>query len=132
MLTLIFILFACFAVVRIYLYEAHTYWRKRGVPGPKVKGLLGNIPDYLFHKEHLIYQYAPIYEEFKNKYNFVGIYVLRQPQILLTSPEAVKEVLIKNFKCFRDNFFSEPVRLYYITYYYLMPCHNYHLESCFY
>lgn len=34
---------------------------------------------------------------------------MRSPQILLISPEAIKEVMVKSFKNFHDNEFSDLV-----------------------
>lgn len=96
-------------LVYVYLYSPYDYWQKRGVPGPHTRSLWGDIPSIFHHRHHLIYEFDPIYEKFKSRYNFVGLYVARQPQILVTSAEAAKTVLIKNFKSFRDNFFSDPV-----------------------
>ena len=45
--------------------------------------------------------------EFKGKVPFVGIIQIRAPRLVLLEPEIIKDVLIRNFKNFHDNEFSE-------------------------
>lgn len=43
------------------------------------------------------------YRQFKNKAKFVGVFVTRNPQIMILDPEICKDILITNFKSFQDN-----------------------------
>lgn len=40
---------------------------------------------------------------------FVGVFMMRSPQILVIDPDLIKDVMIKNFKSFHDNDFSNIV-----------------------
>uniref|UniRef100_T1GJN4 Uncharacterized protein n=1 Tax=Megaselia scalaris TaxID=36166 RepID=T1GJN4_MEGSC len=46
-------------------------------------------------------------KNFKETENFVGMYSFRQPQLLLLSPDSIKEVLIDKFHSFHDNDISK-------------------------
>lgn len=45
--------------------------------------------------------------EFKGKQRLVGIFNIRNPQIMALDPEFVKDILIKNFRSFHDNEFAD-------------------------
>lgn len=47
--------------------------------------------------------------EFKGKTPFVGIIQIRTPRLVVIEPELVKDVLIRNFKNFPDNEFSDMI-----------------------
>lgn len=51
--------------------------------------------------------YFLLLSDYKNRANFVGIYQMRSPRVLVLAPELVKEVLVRNFKSFHDNEFSQ-------------------------
>ncbi|XP_062565064.1 probable cytochrome P450 28a5 [Armigeres subalbatus] len=97
------------AVAAIYLYVTwnYNYWRKRDVPGPNPVLGLGNFPSFLLMKRPIVDEMDDIYREYKVKYNFVGVFSTRTPRILITSSELAKDVLMKNFKSFHDNEFSD-------------------------
>lgn len=45
--------------------------------------------------------------EFKGKVPFVGILQIHQPRLVVFEPEVIKDVLVRNFKNFHDNEFSD-------------------------
>lgn len=47
--------------------------------------------------------------EFRGKAPFVGYFEVKSPIVLLIDPQAVKSVLVKNFKNFHDSIFSKMV-----------------------
>lgn len=49
------------------------------------------------------------FRQYKDEHPFIGIFSMRNPQILLLAPEIIKNVLIKNFKSFHDNEFGDMV-----------------------
>lgn len=49
------------------------------------------------------------YREFRGRAPFIGFFEVKSPGIMLIDPEAVKSVLVKNFKNFHDNEFSKMV-----------------------
>ncbi|XP_063698674.1 probable cytochrome P450 28a5 [Culicoides brevitarsis] len=105
LITLVFVLTAFY----FYLKSPYTYWKKLGVPGPEVNSWLGHIPSVWHNKQNYVYEFADIYRKYRFKHPFVGIFVLRQPQLVIIDPKIVKQVLVQKFKCFRDNYFSDPV-----------------------
>ncbi|KAL1396483.1 hypothetical protein pipiens_001043 [Culex pipiens pipiens] len=48
-----------------------------------------------------------IYSDYKNKFNFVGIFSNRSPSIFVATPALAKDVLIKDFRSFHDNEFAK-------------------------
>ncbi|XP_016940521.3 probable cytochrome P450 28a5 [Drosophila suzukii] len=92
------------------VYTAMTwhfnYWRKRQVPGPKPKLITGNYPNLYTMKRNMIYDLNDIYEKYKSKYDAVGIFSGRVPQLLVISPELARRVFVSSFKNFHDNALS--------------------------
>ncbi|XP_062563197.1 probable cytochrome P450 28a5 [Armigeres subalbatus] len=97
------------AVTAVYLYLTwnYNYWKKRDVPGPSPLPGLGSFPSFFLMKRPVAEEMDDIYQEYKSKYNFVGVFSSRQPRIMITSPELAKDILLKNFKNFHDNEFGE-------------------------
>jgi cytochrome P450 len=48
-----------------------------------------------------------IFSDFKGRANFIGIYQMRSPRVFILDPQMAKDVLVKNFKHFRENEFSK-------------------------
>ncbi|XP_055911801.1 probable cytochrome P450 309a2 [Eupeodes corollae] len=93
-----------FASVYIYLSWNFEYWRKRNVKGPRPKLIFGNVPSLLKHNRHMALDMQEIYEKYKNSgERFVGIFMTRNPQILVIDPKLSREIMVTNFKSFRDN-----------------------------
>uniref|UniRef100_A0A1B0C908 Cytochrome n=1 Tax=Lutzomyia longipalpis TaxID=7200 RepID=A0A1B0C908_LUTLO len=90
-----------------YLIRNHKHWIKRGVPGPKAKFVIGNLPSLLTQKRNVVYDMEELYDKWKNYANFVGFFNMMQPQILLLKPDLIKMVTVKNFQNFHDNGFAE-------------------------
>uniref|UniRef100_A0A336LRC8 CSON013017 protein n=1 Tax=Culicoides sonorensis TaxID=179676 RepID=A0A336LRC8_CULSO len=109
MFVLLIVISLLLLLIYNYLVYPYNHWKNLNVPGPKVEGWHGHIPSIWHNKQNYIYEFAQIYENYRLKYNFVGIFVLRQPQLLIINPKVVKTVLVSKFKFFRDNYFSEPV-----------------------
>ncbi|XP_026847098.1 probable cytochrome P450 28a5 [Drosophila persimilis] len=85
------------------------HWRKRRVPGPKPKIPTGNYPHLYTMKRHAIYDLNDIYVKYKNKYDAVGIFGGRVPQLLVINPELARRVFVSDFKHFHDNDVSKLV-----------------------
>ncbi|KAM7349839.1 putative cytochrome P450 28d1 [Cochliomyia hominivorax] len=90
-------------VLYIYLTWHFDYWIKRQIPGPKPKPLFGTFPGMVNAKRNFIYDLDEVYRQFKNQAKFVGVFVTRNPQIMILDPEICKDILITNFKHFQDN-----------------------------
>jgi hypothetical protein len=57
----LYIILALALAVYVYLTWNFDYWSKLGVPSPKAKVLLGNLPNILLRKEHLTYDFDKLY-----------------------------------------------------------------------
>lgn len=49
------------------------------------------------------------FSEFKGRANFVGMYQMRSPRVFILDPQMAKDILVKNFKHFRENEFSKMI-----------------------
>uniref|UniRef100_A0A182LVJ4 Cytochrome P450 n=1 Tax=Anopheles culicifacies TaxID=139723 RepID=A0A182LVJ4_9DIPT len=96
------------ALVYLFLTWEFGHWEKYDIKGPKPRLLLGNIPNLLTRKRHIVYNYDAIYNDYKNE-PVVGYYSVRTPQLMIRDPELIKEVLSKSFHNFAANDFSDTV-----------------------
>lgn len=119
-------------IVLIYysFVSSFKHFAKLGIPGPKPKFPFGNMPNVITQKRNMTYDYDDIYQwadfmfdnvvklnfqwnvfcrEFRGKAPFVGYFEMQSPSILLIDPDAIKEVLVKNFKNFNANLFGQVV-----------------------
>uniref|UniRef100_A0A1L8E4E5 Putative cytochrome n=1 Tax=Nyssomyia neivai TaxID=330878 RepID=A0A1L8E4E5_9DIPT len=99
----------CSIVTGIYFFLKWNYnhWEKRGIPSPEPGLLVGNFPGAVTQKNHIIYEMQKIYEEYKERYSFIGIYNMRTPQLMVTDAAIAKDILINKFKNFHDNEFAD-------------------------
>lgn len=108
MITLILITIFIAVCVFIYLNlrEKHKYFENRGVVGPKPEFFFGNLRDVFFKKRHISSCIDDIYKTYKDKEQLVGFFNVTTPYLLIIDPELVKQIVIKDFKHFRNNEFS--------------------------
>ncbi|XP_030079183.1 probable cytochrome P450 309a2 [Drosophila hydei] len=90
----------------IYLTWHHKYWSKRGLITAKPLTLLGTYPGLLTRKRNLVVEVQHIYNKYKGKHRAVGVFVTREPQILVLDPQLAHEILVRNFRCFKDSLTS--------------------------
>ncbi|KAH8401603.1 hypothetical protein KR009_006773 [Drosophila setifemur] len=97
------------AIGLLYLVMTWNYghWTKRRIPGPKPKLFTGNYPHMFTMKRHMIYDINDVYTKFKSKYDAVGIFGGRTPQLLVISPDLARRVFVSDFKHFHDNELSK-------------------------
>ncbi|KAH8271925.1 hypothetical protein KR044_010987 [Drosophila immigrans] len=100
-----------FAAVFLYLTWHHKYWDKRGVVTAKPLSLLGSYPGLFGGGTTFIADLSKIYNKYKGKHRAVGVFLTRQPQILVLDPALAHEVLVEKFSDFRDTVTSS-----YVTY----------------
>lgn len=130
-------IFICFGLIALVIALSTIFYRKkfqyfdeRNIVGPK-PGLFGNTKDAFFKRKHLtdevgkIYEYVKIYDlcvawgdlinfdysDYKHKAPFVGFYNFTTPYLLIIDPELAKQIMIKDFKHFRNNEFGSLVSL---------------------
>ncbi|XP_046569764.1 cytochrome P450 3A6-like [Haliotis rubra] len=91
------------AIVYMYVTWSHDYFRKLGIPGPK-PGLTGNMGNYkkagvIGNDVELVRKYGRV----------VGIYHCRLPIMLVSDPEMIKEICVKQFSNFTNRKRPEPI-----------------------
>ncbi|KAL9696716.1 hypothetical protein quinque_016295 [Culex quinquefasciatus] len=94
MLVTISLLVSAVAAAYIYLVWNFNYWKKRHVPGPDPKPLVGNFPAFILRTRTVMEEMDEIYNN-------------RSPRILITCPALAKDILTKYFRSFHDNEFGE-------------------------
>ncbi|XP_076759107.1 cytochrome P450 6a2 isoform X2 [Xylocopa sonorina] len=87
-----------------YLTARNNFWKKLKVPGPKPELAFGNIRKVMFGQESLADFLTGIWNEYKNE-PFVGIFLRRDPALIIQDPDLIKDVLIKDFSTFVDREF---------------------------
>ncbi|XP_055874753.1 cytochrome P450 3A29-like [Biomphalaria glabrata] len=87
-------------VILLYIYGNSPYrlWKKLGIQGPETVTFFGNIHE-IYGSSGGIASYAKWNSQFGRKY---GVYYFRQPALVLTDPDWIKEVYVKDFNNFRD------------------------------
>lgn len=90
--------------VGLILYKFSTrnfdYWKKRDVPFPKPIPFFGNYYEIMTFRTTIGHFLAKLYNEFRTPY--FGIFVLHRPHLVVTSPELIKSILVKDFDHFCD------------------------------
>ncbi|KAH8249497.1 hypothetical protein KR032_010009 [Drosophila birchii] len=96
--------------IYLYLIWHHNYWHRRGLITARPLGVLGTYPGLLTRKSNLVTDVQKIYDKYKDTHRAVGVFVTRQPQILVLDPELAHEVLVGNFRCFKDSLTSSYIK----------------------
>lgn len=98
------ILCACVIILYLlyyYLTVDFAYWKSRGINGPKPVLFFGNIAEFMLGKKSMCNIYKDIYDRYP-KESMVGIFLRRNPVLVLRDPEYIKQVLINDFAVFAD------------------------------
>ncbi|XP_065365373.1 probable cytochrome P450 28c1 [Calliphora vicina] len=103
MISLTIFLITIVLLIYYFLTWNFDYWLKKKVKGPKPKPLLGNFPNLLLRKQHFGDDLNDIYKCYKTTENFVGVYLMRTPQLLILDPQIVHEIFVTAFNNFEDN-----------------------------
>lgn len=84
----------------LYLYGTSPFklWKTLGVPGPDPAPFFGNTMD-LYGPDSSKAAYAKWHAKYGRVY---GIYFFRHPALVVTDPELMKQILVKDFNSFRD------------------------------
>ncbi|XP_049283084.1 probable cytochrome P450 6a14 [Anopheles funestus] len=87
--------FLTFVMCVIHIRKKYSFWRELGVPYIPASFPLGNIQ----HTSHLMVE---LYQELKGKHPFGGLFQFTEPVALITDPEMVKNVLVRDCRFFYD------------------------------
>ncbi|XP_075165469.1 putative cytochrome P450 6a14 [Haematobia irritans] len=102
MLTLIgTLVIATFGLVVYYLFNFYTYWKRHGVLQETPLPLLGNFKG-VGSAYHVRDVYQRLYNKFKGKASFAGVYMFLRKTALILDLDLIKSVMIKDFTYFHD------------------------------
>ncbi|XP_020294470.1 probable cytochrome P450 6a17 [Pseudomyrmex gracilis] len=89
------------AILALYYYFTSTFefWKSRGVPGPQPIPFFGNFKDIILSKKPAHEYLTNLYSTYKDE-PMIGIFVKRQPILILKDPDLIKNVLIRDFAVF--------------------------------
>ncbi|KAK9869529.1 hypothetical protein WA026_003283 [Henosepilachna vigintioctopunctata] len=91
-----------FDVVPLILQRPYNYWSKRNVKTNKFIPFFGDYYRMILGKESIGEMIQRSYHEAKNL-RYFGCYLFQFPALMITSPELVKKVCVKNFDHFTDH-----------------------------
>lgn len=111
------VILACYVLVK----WVWSYWTRHGIDGPVPVPIFGNMFDFVRGKKHFgevygeIYRYLSFIFGLAQSYyfssssfptaNYVGIYKLYSPAVLLRDLNLIHEVLVSKYHCFDQNDF---------------------------
>nr|AZP56676.1 CYP6K1c [Locusta migratoria migratoria] len=90
-----------FAILYVIFKIDYTYWKKKGVPYLEPTFPLGNGWDTTLMKKNFGEVLRDVYFETEGR-DFVGIYSLNNPLLIVRDPEMIKTILVKDFNYFPD------------------------------
>ncbi|XP_067635177.1 probable cytochrome P450 309a1 isoform X2 [Eurosta solidaginis] len=78
-----------------------------GLDGPKPNIFFGNVPSIITGKQPFVYDVDEIYRKYKTTHRAVGIFMSRNPRILILDPKLAQEVMVTKFGSYRGNLASD-------------------------
>lgn len=97
LLGIVTLLLAIYYFIRV----KYSYWKVRGVKGPKPLPFVGNFGK-IFTRKVLMNDYlTELYEKYKSE-PLIGIYSGIDPILVVKDPAFIKDVLIKDFSIFAN------------------------------
>lgn len=89
----------CIICLSLYLYTTYkqSIFRRHGIPGPKPIPFLGNLPEIM--KNGL---FETDRENVRKHGKYFGTFIGNIPTIMVSDPEIIKEISVKQFSNFED------------------------------
>ncbi|XP_059485005.1 cytochrome P450 6j1-like [Neocloeon triangulifer] len=84
-----------------FLTMEFDHWKKMGVKHVKGVPIFGSFKRSMTMKEHFILDLDHIYKQFSGE-KFVGFFQGRRASLLITDPELIKTIVVKDFAHFYD------------------------------
>ena len=94
------------ALTLTYFNGKYKFFKTRKIVGPKPEFFFGNMREAFFKRRHFSIIIDDFYQAYKDSEQIIGFYNITTPYYLMISPEVIKQVLVKDFKHFRNNEFS--------------------------
>uniref|UniRef100_A0A182PYV8 Uncharacterized protein n=1 Tax=Anopheles epiroticus TaxID=199890 RepID=A0A182PYV8_9DIPT len=85
----------CLALCFLHFRKKYSFWRELGIPFVPAGFPLGNI-------QHTSHQMLDLYKELKGKHPIGGVFQFTEPVAMITDPEMIKNVLVRDFRHFYD------------------------------
>ncbi|XP_017126250.1 probable cytochrome P450 6a14 [Drosophila elegans] len=101
MLLTIALVGAVLALAYRFYTNIYTYWERKGVLFERPLPLVGNMKG-IGSKYHFRDINQRIYDQFKGKASFAGMYMFFKRTAMITDLDLIKQVLIKDFSYFQD------------------------------
>lgn len=101
MIVTLIVIFTSLWFLYIKFIRTSDFWKQKNIASAISVPVFGNIKDFILGKRHLIYIYDDIYNEFHSS-QFVGIFEMRSPNLLILDAELANRILIKDFSYFYD------------------------------
>ncbi|XP_016990153.1 probable cytochrome P450 6a14 [Drosophila rhopaloa] len=101
MLFTIALLGVILALAYYFYIKVFTYWERKGVPFERPLMLVGNMKG-IGSKFHFREINQRIYDQFKGKSSFAGMYMFFKRTAMITDLDLIKQVMIKDFSYFQD------------------------------
>ncbi|CRK95085.1 CLUMA_CG008563, isoform A [Clunio marinus] len=95
-----------FLIILLIIKNIYRKFTIREIIGPIPKFPFGNTRKSALGEQNLIYDVDDIYCQFKEKSLVCGFFVFLRPYLLATNSEVIKEIIVKEFKKFRNNDFA--------------------------
>nr|UEN71150.1 cytochrome P450 4AV17 [Meteorus pulchricornis] len=92
---------AIFLAIYYYLTSTYSYWKDKGIPGPKPTAPFGNIGPIVMGEHNLGTYLQMVYNTHKDQ-PLAGIFKGREPIVVVNDLNIIKDVLIKDFSKFCD------------------------------
>ncbi|XP_043279161.1 cytochrome P450 6A1-like [Venturia canescens] len=95
---------AVVTLVAIFYYwstSTFNFWKSRNIVGPKPLPVVGNLKDLFLGKKSFGELVKNIYDQHQDA-PFIGIFMRREPVLILAEPDLIKDVLIKDFTTFPE------------------------------
>ncbi|XP_069964366.1 probable cytochrome P450 6a14 [Bactrocera oleae] len=109
MFVLLVLLIAAFGLIVNALQRHYTYWQRRGVPQVCPRYVVGNIERAAGGQVQLRHFNQRLYEAFKKRRPFVGMYIFFTRAALILDLDVIKDICISKFSNFQDRgVFSNP------------------------
>ncbi|KAF7988496.1 hypothetical protein HCN44_001069 [Aphidius gifuensis] len=87
--------------------KTFEFWSKRGVVGPQPVPLVGNIIDTIIAKKSIGQLMQEFYKNYDNE-KVVGLFVYREPVLMLRDLNLIKDVFISDF----SKFSNRPIKIF--------------------
>ena len=98
---LLMVYISIFLLFYFFVKQKYSYWERKSFKSfPEPNILFGHFKSTFTQKENIGELMARIYKSVNEP--FVGIYGLFRPILLVCDPQAVRNILIKDFQYFTD------------------------------